>query len=156
MNDGSSMIWLLTYYLTGAYIGKYIKIKFGYKKFIFCSIIVSVFIISTFIYCILYINKLYKGKTYLFKKIMYTLRYISTDRYNRVIRVFQSISITLFFLQINYNKYTNNIIFYTHHSFSHNKVCVCAIGKEENKYAREFVEHYKKYGIVMVKIFMEF
>ena len=24
MNDGSSMIWLLTFYLTGAYIGKYI------------------------------------------------------------------------------------------------------------------------------------
>ena len=44
-------------------------------------------------------------------------------------------------------------IFHTHHSFSHNKVCVCAIGKEENKYAREFVEHYKKYGIDKIFIY---
>ena len=98
MNDGSSMIWLLAYYLTVAYIGKYIKIKFCYKKFIFSSsIITSVFIISNIIYHILYINKLYKGKTYLFKKIICTLRYISTNRYDGVIRVLQSISITIFF-----------------------------------------------------------
>jgi len=45
------------------------------------------------------------------------------------------------------------IIFYTQYSFSHNKVCVCAIGKEENKYAREFVEHYKKYGIDKIFIY---
>ena len=54
MNDGSSMIWLLTYYLTGAYIGKYIKIKFSYKKFIFCNIISSVFIFNYYILYTLY------------------------------------------------------------------------------------------------------
>ena len=27
------------------------------------------------------------------------------------------------------------------------KVCLCSIGKEENLYAREFVEHYKKIGV---------
>ena len=27
------------------------------------------------------------------------------------------------------------------------KVCVCTPGKKENKYIREFVEHYKKYGV---------
>ena len=27
------------------------------------------------------------------------------------------------------------------------KVCICTIGKNENKYAKEFVEYYKKYGI---------
>ena len=31
-------------------------------------------------------------------------------------------------------------------------VCVCTIGKMENRYIREFVEHYKKYGIY--KIFL--
>ena len=44
-------------------------------------------------------------------------------------------------------------IFYIHYSFSHNKVCVCSIGKEENKYVREFVEHYKKYGIDKIFIY---
>jgi len=27
------------------------------------------------------------------------------------------------------------------------KVCLCTVGKEENKYIREFVQHYEKYGI---------
>ena len=27
------------------------------------------------------------------------------------------------------------------------KVCICAIGKEENRYIKEFVEHYKKLGV---------
>ena len=28
-----------------------------------------------------------------------------------------------------------------------NKVCLCTVGKEENKYIREYVEHYFKYGV---------
>ena len=27
------------------------------------------------------------------------------------------------------------------------KVCICTVAKEENRYIREFIEHYKKYGI---------
>ncbi len=27
------------------------------------------------------------------------------------------------------------------------KVCVCTLGKLENKYIREFVQHYKNYGV---------
>ena len=38
--------------------------------------------------------------------------------------------------------------------FSNNiKVCICAIGKNENKYIREFIEHYKKYGIDKIFIY---
>ena len=33
------------------------------------------------------------------------------------------------------------------------KICVCTCGKNENKYAREFVEHYKKYGIDKIFIY---
>ena len=36
-------------------------------------------------------------------------------------------------------KYFNNI--------NNIKVCVCTLGKNENKYIREFVQHYKAYGI---------
>ena len=33
------------------------------------------------------------------------------------------------------------------------KVCVCTCGKNENKYAREFVDHYKGYGIDKIFIY---
>ena len=34
-----------------------------------------------------------------------------------------------------------------------NKICLCAVAKEENKYVREFVEHYKNYDIDKIFIF---
>ena len=34
-----------------------------------------------------------------------------------------------------------------------NKVCICAIGKEENKYIKEYVEHYKKIGVDKIFIY---
>ena len=33
------------------------------------------------------------------------------------------------------------------------KVCLCTLGKKENKYAREFIEHYKKYGIDKIIVY---
>jgi hypothetical protein len=33
------------------------------------------------------------------------------------------------------------------------KVCLCTLGKMENRYAREFVEHYKKYDIDKIFIY---
>ena len=33
------------------------------------------------------------------------------------------------------------------------KVCLCSVAKEENRYVREFVEHYKKYGIDKIYIY---
>ena len=32
------------------------------------------------------------------------------------------------------------------------KVCLCTLGKEENRYIREYIEHYKNYGVE--KIFL--
>ena len=38
--------------------------------------------------------------------------------------------------------------------FSNNiKVCICTIGKNGNKYIREFIEHYKHYGIDKIFIY---
>ncbi len=31
--------------------------------------------------------------------------------------------------------------------FYYSKICLCTIGKNENNYIREFVAHYKKYGV---------
>ena len=33
------------------------------------------------------------------------------------------------------------------------KVCLCTVGKRENLYAREFVDHYKKYGVNKIFIY---
>lgn len=40
-----------------------------------------------------------------------------------------------------------------HYNYLNNKVCICAIVKNENKYLREFVSHYKKYGIDTIFIY---
>ena len=34
-----------------------------------------------------------------------------------------------------------------------NKICLCVIAKQENQYIKEFVEHYKKYGIDKIYIY---
>ena len=46
------------------------------------------------------------------------------------------------------NKSKSHLLFY-----KKNKVCLCTLGKEENKYAREFIEHYKKYGFDKIIIY---
>ena len=33
------------------------------------------------------------------------------------------------------------------------KVCICTLGKEENKYITEFVEHYKNYGVDKIYLY---
>ena len=44
----------------------------------------------------------------------------------------------------------NNIIFKNPYDL---KICLCTLGKMENKYAREFVEHYKRYGVDKIFIY---
>ena len=46
------------------------------------------------------------------------------------------------------NKSKSHLLFY-----KKKKVCLCTLGKEENKYVREFIEHYKKYGIDKIIIY---
>ena len=46
------------------------------------------------------------------------------------------------------NKSKSHLLFY-----KKSEVCLCTLGKEENKYAKEFVEHYKKYGIDKIIIY---
>ena len=37
--------------------------------------------------------------------------------------------------------------------FSDVKVCICTIGKKENRYIREFVEYYKKFGVDKIYLY---
>ena len=57
--------------------------------------------------------------------------------YKLYIKFFFSVFIFIYILSLSYKKKNNNGI----------KICLCAIGKYENKYILEFVEHYKKYNI---------
>ena len=36
---------------------------------------------------------------------------------------------------------------YRYHKLKQIKVCICTIGKQENRYIKEYIEYYKNYGI---------
>ena len=92
-NGGSSLIWLLTYFLTGAYVGKYRKDYFGCKKYIFCVLSINFNITSTYIYFKLYLNERSSRNSY----IVNIFKQMCTDHYGGVIKVIQSIAIISFF-----------------------------------------------------------
>jgi len=106
MASGFSVIWLLIFYITGTYFGKF-KINVNGKcKLFFCLICVIVFFGSTLL-C--YFLPLYKGK-YNTLKIIIKIRQIFCFRINSFSMISQSISLTLFFSQIKFNKYIGKII----------------------------------------------
>ena len=102
----------MTFYIVGSYIGKYRTDYTGIKKFIYCIICLLIFSFSTFLYYKISINELYLGNGYYQKKIVILLKQIIIDGYQYVSlkKIMQAVSITLFFLQIKYNKYLAKII----------------------------------------------
>ena len=60
-----------------------------------------------------------------------------------------SIEIIFYFI-IKINIFLFNIINTNNKEF---RVCVCTLGKKENRYIREFVEHYKKYGVDKIYLY---
>ena len=107
---GFSLLWLLTLYITGVYIGKYNIVYTGVKRIIFCFIYLFSFISITLLYYKIYDNSLNNINGYYKRKILLKLKQILTDGYDSILKITQSISITLFFLQINYNKYISKVI----------------------------------------------
>ena len=71
--------------------------------------------------------------------------------------------INLFFFNKNFIKSINILkkfflilvlyVFYRYLYFSNIKICMCTIGKEENLYVREFISHYKNYGVDKIFIY---
>ena len=43
LKDGGSITWFLTFYLTGAFIGKYTILYYGITKYIYCVIYLLIF-----------------------------------------------------------------------------------------------------------------
>ena len=110
LNVGMSLLWMLTFYLTGAYIGKYRVDYSGIKKYIFYFICIFIYIFSNYLFFKLYNNELYLGKGHYQKALISLLKQMITERYDSILKIIQSITVCLFFMQINYNKYIAKII----------------------------------------------
>ena len=110
-HNGMSLIWLLTYYLTGAYIGKYKVDYSGIKKFFYCLICIVFYFLSSDLYLKLINNEFYITiKKYKTIALPIKLKQMLSWRYDSINRIIQSLSVCLFFMQIHYNKYLAKII----------------------------------------------
>ena len=110
MNGGSSTIWLLCLYITGAYIGKYNVVYTGIKRYIFGFIYLFIFLFLCHIhnkysnYIIIEYSGNYKIKLKNF------IKKLSNNNFNSVIKFTQAIFQALFFLQLKYNDYISKLI----------------------------------------------
>ena len=113
MGGGYSVLYLLIVYIAGTYIGKYTIKLIGFKKFIFCLISIFVYISSSLLcyYLSMYhLDKKIKNINKYKMKIVILLKQLFVDRINSFPMIFQTFSITLFFIQIKYNKYLTKVI----------------------------------------------
>ena len=110
LKTGNSVLWFLILFLTGAYIGKYRINYFGIKKYIYCSTCLFIFYFFSYLSFKSYNQELFleigKSKLYFPKSIKLMLN----DNHNSSIKILQSLTVCLFFLQINYHKYITKII----------------------------------------------
>ena len=110
MKGGLSILWFLILYITGAYFGKY-KIHFkGIKNIIFCIICLFIFIIISLLCYYLPRYNLSNIQGYYIKKILLIIKKIYSMRCDSLPKIIQTISITLFLMNIKYNKYIGKII----------------------------------------------
>ena len=107
---GYSVLWLLSLYLTGAYIGKYYVIYSGLKKYIYCFICLFIYSFISYTYYKVYFDELYLGDGYYQKELVSLLKNMLNERFDALLFVVQSITVCLVFMQLNYNKYSAKII----------------------------------------------
>jgi surface polysaccharide O-acyltransferase-like enzyme len=107
MEGGFSVLWLLTLYIIGSYIGKYRIDYIGIKKILFCFIALFIFLLS----CFLYTKNDDNQKKKKYEEILFFFyKNLLNKNFDSFLKLIQSISITLLFLQIKYNKYIAKII----------------------------------------------
>ena len=59
----------------------------------------------------------------------------------------------IFFLYLYYFNYISNALLIKNQAISNLKVCICTLGKEENRYIKEFVELYKNYSVDKIYLY---
>ena len=109
MNNGNSVLWLLIFYICGTYIGKYNSEFYGKKKIIYCLICIIIFICSDYISYKMNFYGYIMEKGFI-SKILIFIKSITVIRINSIPMILEAISITLFLMQLRYNKYIAKII----------------------------------------------
>ena len=110
MHGGCSILWFFIFYLTGAYIGKYRVVYLGIKKYIFCLTCLFIFLFFSYLFFKSSQNELPLIIGSFKLDIPIELKQMLNSCNDCPIRVIQSITICLFFLQIHYNKYIVKVI----------------------------------------------
>ena len=64
-----------------------------------------------------------------------------------------SSKVILFILYIYFLQYSNRNELFRNYRASNLKVCICTLGKDENRYIKEFVEHYKNLGVDKIYLY---
>ena len=108
--DGRSITWFLALYLMGAYIGKYQVNYLGIKKYIYCFICLLLFIISSYLYFKASINEFFLNIGNKRIQLPKVFKNIINGRFDSLVKTIQSITVCLFCMQLNYNKYIAKII----------------------------------------------
>lgn len=75
----------------------------------------------------------------------YVIKKINFNIYNKI-KIFM-IQIILIYIIIDLLNKIKNYNTKKNKNFNNIKVCICTLGKQENKYIKEFVEYYKNYGV---------
>ena len=110
LQNGNSVLWLLIFYITGSYFGKYKKENNSCINFIYCIIYIFIYCFSTYLsiklqnYSINPNYQSFKDKFIIFLKLLFIVKNAS------ILEVLQSVSIILFLTSIKYNKYFGKII----------------------------------------------
>ena len=98
MKGGGSVLWYITLYLTGAFIGKYRTIYFGIKKYVYCFICLFIFTFFSYLIFIISQNEL-PLRIYNYKlDFPINIRKMINFDHNAPVKVIQSITISLFCL----------------------------------------------------------
>ena len=106
MKSGGSVSWFVTYYLTGAFIGKYMFNYTGIKKYFFCFICLMLYLFVAYLYIIIHIYRtnIHIVKINLLKNIL------TRGKRDSTLEIIESLTLVLFCLQLNINKYLAKII----------------------------------------------
>jgi len=110
MNRGTSVIWFLIFYLTGAYIGKYREDYFGIKAFLYCFICLFIFLFFSYLYFKVFNNEFYFTIGNFKIPIPSFLKRMLNEDCSSTLKIIQGITACLFFMQIHYNKYIAKVI----------------------------------------------
>jgi len=109
-HNGFSMIWQLTFYLTGAYIGKYRVEYNGILKYIYCLTCLFIYFFISYLFFKQNHGEIPFKIGSLTINPPYVIRRLISDNFNSGVKVIQSITICLFCLQLHFNKYLAKII----------------------------------------------